>query len=135
MKGITPVIAIILLLLITISMVGFAFLWFTEFAELAASGTEATAQQLIDIQQKTVRIDNVVDTGSGVDITIRSTGASSIDGSELATFIGGSLVTCSWSPDPIMPSDVSTCTASGSCPAGTEVKVSAPGNSDIVTCD
>lgn len=47
MRGITPVIAIILLLLITISMVGFAFMFFTRTAQTSAeSGEEQLRQQL-----------------------------------------------------------------------------------------
>ncbi|MBI2578146.1 MAG: LamG domain-containing protein [Candidatus Aenigmarchaeota archaeon] len=47
MRGITPVVAIILLLLITISMVGFAFMFFTRTAQTSAeSGEEQLEQQL-----------------------------------------------------------------------------------------
>lgn len=47
MKGITPVVAIILLLLVTISMVGFAFMFFTRTAQTAAKSGEEQLQQQI----------------------------------------------------------------------------------------
>ena len=49
MKGITPIIAIILLLMITIALAGFAFVFFTSSVESAAQGGEQQLQQQIDI--------------------------------------------------------------------------------------
>ncbi len=74
-KGITPVIAIILLLLITISMVGFSFVFFQRTTETAAqSGEEQMSQQLRLISSQ-IKIDNV---GNGK-IVVRNIGANSPD--------------------------------------------------------
>ena len=59
MKGITPVVAIILLLLITISMVGFAFVWFTRIGELTTQQTQTQLQSQLDAAAQKVRIDSI----------------------------------------------------------------------------
>ena len=59
MKGITPVIAIILLMLITISMVGFAFVWFNRVtSEIGGEITTQTQATVAQAQTK-VTIDNI----------------------------------------------------------------------------
>ena len=137
MKGITPVIAIILLLLITISMVGFAFLWFTEFAEMATQGTENTTKQWISTQQKTISIIHAADVApNDLQITVRNTGSAAINAdNEVIVFVGDSVMTCSWDSATIMPATASTCQITdGTTCTGEDVKVSSPGNQDIVTC-
>ena len=135
MKGITPVIAIILLLLITISMVGFAFLWFTEFAEMATQGTENTTKQWISTQQKTVSIIHAADVAGNTEVTVRNTGSAAINAeSEVVVFVGDSVEPCSWDSTTIMPATASTCTVTSVVCSGKDIKVSSPGNQDIVTC-
>ncbi len=133
MKGITPVIAIILLLLITISMVGFAFVWFTRVSELATEQTQNQMQKDLDRQSQKIRID----AAAGAAVTIRNIGTKSIPKPQIAVFVDNNAKTCdaAWTGD-LAAGVVATCTYTGTaCTSGTSVvKVTAPGNSDSVKC-
>ena len=128
MKGITPVIAVILLLLITISMVGFAFVWFTRLS--------ATAQEQIDLQQnattgaiaKKIRIDNA----AGTAVTLRNIGTATVTPAEIGFFVNNVAATCPVASN-IPPGGIATCTLTASC-TGSQLKISAPGGSDQVVC-
>ncbi|MFH0949105.1 MAG: hypothetical protein V1802_01310 [Candidatus Aenigmatarchaeota archaeon] len=80
MKGITAVVSIILLLLITISMVGFAFLYFNRIlTTTTTTGEEQMNQQNRMINTKGM-ID-VIDTANGK-IYVRNTGTETIKSGE-----------------------------------------------------
>ena len=71
-KGITDIIAVVLLLMITISLVGFAWIWLQR---AAGSTMEATTTGLEAQQQtagKIIRIDNIDSTNGNV--TVRNIG-------------------------------------------------------------
>lgn len=137
-KGITPVIAIILLLLITISMVGFAYVWFNR---VLTSTTEKTSNQLnnqISSQGKTIKIDNIGDTT----ISIRNTGSETILSNDLTMYSNNVLLSvtdCVTSDLPLAPSAVATfnCASESFCPAtgaNAIIKVTAPGGQDSGSC-
>ncbi len=133
MKGITPVIAIILLLLITISMVGFAFVWFSRVAQESTSDIGKQINNTIGKSAKTVSVPARTTTT----VSVRNTGTATILTSELALFIDGGVRTCTWAGaiTSLAPSAVGTCTFSGAaCSSPSVIKVDAPGNSDEVTC-
>src|SRR3989338_429961 len=133
MKGITPVIAIILLLLITISMVGFAFVWFSRVTSSAGSQIENSTLSQLRTQGQRITIENI--NPSGATVTVRNSGTVSIDQTELALYINNVLTACSWAPTSISPGARTTCDWSGSaCAAQTTVKVVAPGGQDVSTC-
>src|SRR3989338_8298270 len=69
-KGITPVIAIILLLLITISMVGFAYVFFSRTVSSSGQQIENQTRQLV--QQGSVRFS--IEGASGNKIYLRNHG-------------------------------------------------------------
>ena len=58
MKGITPVISIILLMLITISMVGFAFVFFGGFTESTSESGESMLSSQVSQAATNFRLDN-----------------------------------------------------------------------------
>ncbi len=136
MKGITPVVAVILLLLITISIVGFAFGFFQRLLGTAGTGVENQTQAVIGRVAQTISIDNVDAVGNKV--TVRNTGTANIaTGTELTVFVGGTKIdTCNWGGDAtVEPKTTSTCTWTGTpCSAGTTLKVVAPGNEDSRKC-
>ncbi len=87
-KGITPVVAIILLLLITVSITGFAFMFFTRTAQTSAQRGE---QQL---EQQTQQF-GVLFTIESVErnrVYIRNAGTSAIQLSSLAFYVDNQLV-------------------------------------------
>lgn len=134
MKGITPVIAVILLLIITISMVGFAFVWFQRVAFTAQTATESTLQTTLTQQGQTIRIDNVEYSTNKVQI--RSIGTQSILNSNLNVYLNGTKQTCAWDSPSLAPGSIITCTFGTGCASGsgTKLRVTSPGNLDEVVC-
>ena|SRR3989338_11012621 len=132
MKGITPVIAIILLLLITISMVGFAFVWFQRVAQTATENTDTQLQAQINQQSQTARIESV----GGTSITLRSSGSQSLPIGSVAIFVNGTVRTSGSCPSgAAAPGAVFSCTSTaGLCSGSSTVRVTAPGNADQITC-
>ncbi len=129
MKGITPVIAVILLLLITISMIGFAFVWFTRLAQTAQESISGELNATTGAIAKKIRIDNV----AGTSLALRNTGTQTIQPSEVGFFINGVAVTCS-GLGAIPPSNVGACVLSSACAVGSRMRVTAPAGPDEVTC-
>ncbi|MFC2143564.1 hypothetical protein ACFLQN_04135 [Candidatus Aenigmatarchaeota archaeon] len=130
MKGITPVIAIILLLLITISMVGFAFIYFTRVTELAGTQLEDSIQNTIDIQSQRVILDNAYETA----ITVRNTGTASVETTSISVYVDNVFTICDWGVvTDIGPSAVGSCDIVDSC-EDLVVRVTSPGGSDSMIC-
>ncbi len=134
-KGITPVIAIILLMMITIAMVGFTYVWMKRVFSSAANSTSSSLNE----QQKAMGQKVTIIKASSSDgvLTIRNSGSYSIDTSpdksKLAVFVNGDAVTCNWYKDKINPGDTNNCTIT--CSPGEEVDVNAPGGTDTATCE
>ena len=127
-KGITPIIAIILLMMITIALAGFTYIWLQGVFKTSSNNTKTQLEQQQRSMMKTIRIDSVTSGTGG--LAIRNTGSESITSNEIAVFVKGKKVTCD--PGTITPGNVGTCTIS--CNSGDEVKVTAPGNSDVALC-
>ncbi|MFH0832194.1 MAG: archaellin/type IV pilin N-terminal domain-containing protein [Candidatus Aenigmatarchaeota archaeon] len=134
MKGITPVVATILLLLVTISMVGFAFIWFNR---VMGSATESIANQTdteTSKMQMKVKIDNI---NKASDIVyIRNDGSRSIETSRIIVYVDGTtLATCTWSSTTVVPNEVVSCTVTtpdiSSC---STIKATSPGTGDTLSC-
>jgi flagellin-like protein len=87
-KGLTPVIGIVLLLLIVISITGFAFFFFGRTLE---STQESTEQQLV---QKTSQIGQSfrLEGVFGNSVSIRNTGTGDLSMSSLAFFVNNELI-------------------------------------------
>ncbi len=133
MKGITPVIAIILLLLITISMVGFAFVWFSRVTSSAGGQIENSTLAELRRQGQRISIENI--NPAAATVTVLNTGTVAIADTELGLYINNALTACTWAPTSISPGGRTTCDWSvGACATGTTVKVVAPGGQDLSTC-
>jgi flagellin-like protein len=132
MKGITPVIAVILLLLITISMVGFAFVWFTRLSQTAQEGVSGELNQTTGQLAKRIRIDNA----AGTSLSLRNIGTQAVQASEIGYFINGAAATCApvggWTS--INVNSVASCTLSAPCNAPSRLRVTAPAGPDEATC-
>lgn len=144
MKGITPVIAIILLLLITISMVGFAFVWFTRVGELATQQTEEQLKKQLEQQSMKIRIDSVSKT-SPMGVVIRNTGSAAIPIKSIVGFKNEVNVDCkdgatkfSASSATLAIDAIVTCTDGRASPEGCttsdKIKITTPGRGDEVSC-
>ncbi len=131
MKGISAVIATILLLLITIAIVGFAFGFFQRIVQ--SSSGSATTQLDTTLAQtgQFVNIDNAADTS----VTLRNTGTGAISTSSLSFYVAGASITCTFVPDPttIAPSALESCTLRTSC-SGQTLRVTTAGGEDSYPC-
>jgi flagellin-like protein len=133
MKGITPVIAIILLLLITVSMAGFAFVFLQRTLEETTSSTEQGLQNQLSQQGQKYAIDNTDDTNNYV--YIRHIGTSTGDTSTVSVYINSALAACTWDVSGSWaPGTIKRCTAAFSCDSNTTIEASAPGGKDSVRC-
>lgn len=133
MKGITPIIAIVLLLMITISMIGFAFIWFQRITAIMQNKSEAGLEKERREANILIFIDNV-DPDNGK-VTVRNGGGVAVDTSEIAVYVNGTkYVSCSWNPSgTILPNGYATCTSNTIKNCNT-VKVTAGISYDIVNC-
>jgi len=143
MKGITPVIAVILLLLITISLVGFAFVWFSKMTQQTTSSIGTQVQTQTDNTGKRVIIDTAT-AGTPGHIYIRSLGTQPIDMlNEVGIYVNGvkrdqtsgnaaTGCTPAWTAGNIAVSATVSCNTN--CNAGDMVKVIVPGSTDQVVC-
>ena len=126
MKGITPVIAIILLIMITISMAAFMFVWFTDFLEILTNqtGGQLTHQQRL-MQMGITIIESHKDSGTGnIFVTLRNSGTVTIEAGELAIFAKnstGSIGSTYMYQNPIAPGAILSDLDTGiPCPADSE---------------
>jgi len=83
MKAITPVIAVIMLLLLTISIIGIAFLFFTRLVE--STGEEASG--ITEQQLRQLGTDLRIDSAAGDKVYIRNTGSVAIPNTSLGFYI------------------------------------------------
>ena len=129
-KGITPIIAVVLLLLITISMVGFAFVWFGDIFQQVGESTKNQTLGQIRKQGQTIKID-MASNSSG--IYIRNTGNYKINLNQISVYNGTGQSLCNTTTGAVLtPGEVEICEAG--CKAKETVRVTGPANEDIRTC-
>ena len=132
MKGMSAIITVVLLVIITVALVGVVA---TNFQSLTQSSAQQAQQQVEASSERltqTVRIESA----SSDKVVVRSTGTTAIQTSKLAVFIDSVLTTCAWDLTSIGQDQLATCTydVSTTCSSGTEIKVTAPGNTHSTKC-
>ncbi len=141
MKGITPVIAVILLIMITISMVGFLFVWFSGFVPSILSQTEEhMTEQQRQMQMGVGFIAAYSDTDGTLNVSVRNTGTVEIKANELIIIVtsSGAFVGTDTYSSPILAGEIAPVWDTNiACSGDVEVKADIPGaNDDLVyiTC-
>ena len=109
MKGVTAIIAIVLLLMITISMTGFVYLFLQRSFESASESSDSQIAQ----QSRSILTMMKVDSVSGNKIYIRNVGSVPISNSSLGVYIGNSAVNYTLDSD-VAPGQVAEMTINGS---------------------
>ena len=134
MKGISPVIAVILLLLITVAIVGLSFGFFSRITTQTSQTTEQQVTQQVQQMSKVIQIDAQNDST----VVIRNVGSATIQYSEMGVYINGTAKGCTWtpsSPTEIAAGTTASCYFIRSClPPSTKLKVVSPANSIEITC-
>jgi len=131
MKGISAVIATILLLLIAIAIIGFAFGFFQRIFTGSSAAVENQTSQITGQSGQVLRIDNV----QGTSLTLRHIGTVPVATASVAFYINNVATTCNFGAlTSIAPGSIATCTLATGCTAGQQLRVSTPGFSDTRTC-
>ena len=140
MKGITPVVAVIMLIMITISMVGFLFVWFSGYIPTILNQTESQLEEQQRQQRMGISFINSYENGGDIFVSLRNSGTVDIRADELVIFVRNST---SMIGDPFTYSDsippggtVTALNISVDCPAETdelEIKADLPGPMDDMT--
>ena len=137
MKGITPIITVILLLLIAVVMVGFAFGFFSNIFTTTSTETTTALNTTVSIYGKQIRIDNI-DTASPRVVTIRAVGSRAIEIGDLTLYnsTGGSVASGACPVAKIHAGGTGTCNlvTTNGCLSGTVLRAVAPGNTDTKIC-
>jgi len=130
-KGVTPVIAVILLLLITVAIVGFAFGYLQRALTTGATRAQNQTEEIAAGVGQSFRIE----LASGTAVVVRNTGSSPVNTAQLNVYVNNGFVACTiWSPTSIVIDATGTCTLASPCPAGGQARVAGPQSEDIVTC-
>ena len=139
-KGITPVIAMILLILIVVALGGVFAAWTTKTFTLIGNKTEEHVIETVERFQRSIKIDNV-DCNNGV-VYIRNIGTAPLNTDQIALYVGGSYVSGSWNILPagtggttIPPNGLAKKSATGSIASGTEVKITVGSGEDMESID
>lgn len=140
MKGISAIIATILLLLIVVAIVGFTFGFFQNLFTSSSAAASSQVNTTTSGVSKAIRIDNFQkgSVTTPIALAVRNLGATAISSSDLQIYRsdGVAAPAGTWSGSPAQPNGVMTFTASanGACVSGVTYKVSGPTNSDEETC-
>ncbi len=136
MKGLTPVISIILLLMITISMVSFAFIWFNRMSFFMQQKVENATQH--QLEQYQVAIENM-DPPNGR-IFVRNIGTIPVDVNYITVYVNGTkLISCSWKSktgapiSTIPPNDIAIC-ENDAIKGCRDIKISTSSMTDVYPC-
>ena len=136
MKGLTPVISIILLLMITISMVSFAFIWFNRMSLFMQQKVENATQH--QLEQYQIAIENM-DSSNGK-LFVRNIGTIPVDVKYITVYVNETkLISCSWksktgaSISTIPPNDVVIC-ENNTIKGCQNIKISTPSMTDVYPC-
>ncbi len=114
MKGIDAAVATILLLMITISLVGFAFVWFNRLSKSVAKNIENQTLQNINTQAIRVMIVSAKDTN----VAVTNTGSVPIPANSLSIVMNGRVI--GQNSAEIAPSGTASIGLSESC-SGNEI--------------
>jgi len=126
-KGITPVIAIVLLLMITIALIGFAYVWFQHTATGLTSNIGRQVNRTTTQMGESITITSF-DTDNRV-VYVKNIGSSSIILSKTDVYVGGKLIPNSCGDGVAAPGKTFNCTLPESIESGDSVKIVTGGGS------
>jgi len=149
-KGVSTIVATILLLLIVIAIVGFAFGFFQRFFGIATS----TGEEQLQLTQQNIQTSMRIESASGTpvvgatpassSIIVRNTGAADINTANVVLFLNDVIqlgaAGCTWrdvgdtiGKTTITPNELANCKLSSDCSAKS-VKFTTPGLEAAGTC-
>jgi flagellin-like protein len=130
-KGITPVVATILLLIIVIAIVGYSFGFFQRIFTTAGTTAESEIGGVTGNIKQAVSIDSV----SGTSLYLRNTGTAALGVSGISAYVNGVQVACDWgTTTTIGANEVKGCTLASACASGSSLRVTTAGLVATATC-
>jgi hypothetical protein len=93
MKGISEILAMILIVIIVVALIGMTYTFATGLFSTTSNATQAQTNQVTSNMGKTVSIVASSCTAGSYKFSIRNTGPNTIKGTELAAFADGSQLT------------------------------------------
>ncbi len=129
-KGITPVIAMILLILIVVALGGVFAAWTTRTWESLGESGEQQVDAVTGTLSKSITIDNV-DCATGT-IYVRNVGSTNITADEVSTYVDNSLIPHG-ETGLILTGAIEDLVVGG-VSSGSQVKVTVSGNSATYRC-
>lgn len=120
MKGISAIVVMILILLISVSLVGLGYIFFTEIlATVTTTGEESISQTVVSMLSR-MTIESVT-AGNPGNIYVRNTGKVNL--TDFAVYIDDVRDVSATAPGILMPGDVGTITTTGALASTQVVKV------------
>ena len=133
MKGITPVIAIVLLLMITIALIGFAYVWFNRMALGLTGNIEQQTNRTTTQMGEKILITSCVSGDKGK-IYIKNVGTSNLDQSKIDVYVDGALRGACNTSGSLAPQSTAQCVDTD-IPSNAKVKlVTGGGAFDEIVC-
>ncbi len=135
-KGITPVIAMILLILIVVALGGVFAAWTTRTWESLGESGEAQVGAVTETLSNSITIDNV--DCNGQIVYVRNTGTGYLNCTEIGLYVDSAVGVYSCSPFTVGPGNITTITV-GPLPASgwtnnERIRVTTSGNSASYRC-
>jgi flagellin-like protein len=90
MKGVSAIIAVVLILMITVALAAMSYVWFTNvFQTLSESGTSSIAKTTGQLQASFTIESARYLSGNNTSVSLRNTGVTSLDLSKVAFYLKG----------------------------------------------
>jgi FlaG/FlaF family flagellin (archaellin) len=97
MKGISTILAMILIVIIVVALIGMTYTFAVGLFSTTSNATQQQTNQVTSNMGKTVAIASVkCNAGNNYQFTLRNTGANAISGGELSAFIDGTMLTVNY---------------------------------------
>ena len=143
MKGVSTVIAIVLILMITVALAALAYIWFVSVFQTISEGAGEGVEQATEQLGTSFGIETAKYTGSNqVTASLRNTGSQNIDLTKLATYINNEIAfidsgnTGTLAPDGTATVKISNATRTGYFSGhvcSKALKVTIPAGQQIIT--
>ena len=131
MKGIAPVVATILMLLIVIAIIGFAFTFFSNVVTTTGERVEEQAEATGEAMSKLIEIK----VATGQNVIVQNKGPAQINAQEELTLLIDEVITpCVWDSTYVNASQLTTCTLAADC-TGSTITVIGPTNTPEKVCE
>ena len=124
MKGISPVIATVLLLLMAVASVGGAWIWYQRQSSIVSSKSEERINEQIETQQAAaVTLNDIYLSGGKVVLIVSNAGSNSVNITGYKVAVGSTTTVNTTYTKTLGAKATDTITTTVSCPSGSTAKI------------